>query len=199
MLRKHLQRVFCILLLLILAGFPAPFVFGADSDPSALEISLNAKNETLTNVLEKISQISGYEIEFDQEWGNHPVNTQFENESLEDALSRVLVNLNHALIWNDNEKKISIFINGETGARRSKLSPSVSGSSSVSRGIEVQRRPIAESSDRVPSRSSDGVRDSSAPTSVRKSREQVPQPEGDLPVSLSGNKTRFEQGTSTID
>jgi len=159
-----------ILILLIFLGFPATWVFGADSDQSAMGISVNAENETLTNVLKKISQISGYEIEFEQEWGNYPVNVQFENEPLEDALSRVLANLNHALIWNDTEKKISVFINGEVSSKRSKSPSSVSGSSSVSRGSEVRKR--------------------------------IPRPggdEGDLPVSVSGQKTRFGQGTRTID
>ena len=196
---NHFQWFILMSLLLIPAGFPTPWAFGADSDTRAIAISVNAENETLMNILGKISQISGYEIEFDQEWGNHPVNIRFENESLEAALSRVLANLNHALIWNDSEKKISIFINGKVSARGIKPSPSDSSSSSVSRGSEVQRRPVSKMPDRQPSRSPNEIRGTAPPKPIRPQPGQAPQSEGDVPVSVTGRKTRFGQATSTID
>lgn len=190
---NHLQWFILLSLLLIPAGFPKPWAFGADSDTKAIAISVNAENETLKNILGRISQISGYEIEFDQEWGNHPVNIRFENEPLEVALSRVLANLNHALIWNDSEKKISIFINAKVNARGIKPSPSDSSSSSVSRGT------VSGMSDRQPSRSPNEIRGTSPPRPIRPQPGQAPQSEGDVPVSVTGRKTRFGQATSTID
>lgn len=204
--------VFLVLLLMI-SGIPGSQLYGTDVDSSGAGISVKAENETLTNVLKKISQASGYEIEFDPAWGDHPVNINFTNESLEDALNRVLSNLNHALIWNDSEKKISIFINGSVSAGRSSSSRPVGssspasqdrevyrgGSSAPSPGAEVYRRPVAGSSDRSPSRSSNEISDTSPPSSVRKARQPARRTDRDAPVSVSGGNTRFEQGTSTID
>lgn len=190
--------VFLVVFLMI-HGLTGSQLHGSDVNSSDAGISIQAENETLTNVLKKISQASGYEIEFDQAWGDHPININFSNETLEDALSRVLTNLNHALIWNDSEKKISIFINGSVSARRSGSSRSVGGSSAPSRGAEVYRRPVAGSSARTPSRRSNEISDTSSPSSVRRSQQPARRTDRDPPVSVSGGNTRFEQGTSTID
>ena len=195
---KYHRWVFLALFLMI-AGLPGSQLFSSDVDSSSSGISIKAENETLTEVLNKISQASGYEIEFDQAWGDHPVNINFSDETLENALSRVLANLNHALIWNESEKKISIFINGSVSARKSGPSRSTGGSSAPSRGAEVYRRPVAGGSVRTPSRRSNEVGDTSQPSSVRQSRQPTRRTDRDPPVSVSGGGTRFEQGTSTID
>jgi hypothetical protein len=195
---KYHKWVFLTLCLMV-SGTPVSPLFGTDVDSSSAGISINAENETLTNVFTKISQASGYEIEFNQAWGDHPVNVNFSNETLENALSRVLANLNHALIWNESEKKISIFINGSVSARGSGSSRPAGGSSAPSRGAEVYRRPVAGSSVRTPSRRSNEVGDTSQPSSVRQSRQPTRRTDRDPPVSVSGGDTRFEQGTSTID
>ena len=196
-----------VLLVIGLLFFSMPWVFGTDADPNTTKISLNAENDTLTNVLDRISQASGYKIEFDQEWGEYRVNLELKNESLEDALSRILVNLNHALIWNDSEKKISIFINGEVRAGGSRISPSAGGSSgpgTASRGSSVRRRPVAGSSRRMPSQGPGEIGEPSSPGSIDplpadESGGRSSQSDRDLPVSVSGQNTRFNQGTSTLD
>jgi len=152
----------------------------------------------LNQVLGRISKASGYEIVFDEEWGNVPVSLSFENEPLDKALNRVLANLNHAVVWNEEERKISIFISGKTGSGRSTSSYSsgTSGEGYPGTGMESDRS-SSRSYERTPSykRQFEPYDRSGR---IKRLPESVPL-QRDPAVSVTGRETRFEQASSTID
>ena len=175
-----------------------PEVPDAGAQLKLASVSIKADNKPLTQVLEEISEASGYTIKFDEEWGNEPVSLSLENKPLDKALNRVLANLNHAVIWNEAEKKISIFIIGKTGSGKSissypsKVSgegQSVSGTRrSKTSNRSLQRRPTSRRQPELYDRSE----------RIKRLPESEPW-QSDPAVSLSGRETIFEQATSTIE
>lgn len=176
----------------------APGSSVADSDPKRESVTINVVDEPLNQVLGRISKASGYEIVFDEEWGNVPVSLSFENEPLDKALNRVLANLNHAVVWNEEERKIRIFISGKTGAGRSPSSYSSGASGEGYPGTRME-------SDRSSGGSYEGApSDRSQPAPFDRSGRIKRRPESiplqrDPDVSVTGRETRFGQATSTID
>ena len=195
---RNRWRLFIALTCLLATVF-APGLSGADSDPKRKSVSINVVDEPLNQVLGRISNASGYEIVFDEEWGNVQVSLSFENEPLDRALNRVLANLNHAVIWNEQERKISIFISGKAGSGRSTSSyssgapregyPGVRVGSDLGSGSQsYQRTPSAGRQPEPFNRSE----------TINERAESIPLQRAPG-VSVSGGETRFEQATSTID
>ena len=87
------------------------------SDPL---ISVNAQNEPLGEVLEKITSETSYTFVIDEQWKDHPVKTVFQNLLLSDGLKRILANLNHAIVY-ESAQEIKIAIYGETEANSGAL------------------------------------------------------------------------------
>jgi hypothetical protein len=190
-----------IYLILLACMFSIVFVprsSGADSDPERESVTINVMDEPLNQVLGKISKASGYEIVFDEKWGNMPVSLSFENEPLDKALNRVLANLNHAVIWNEVERKISIFISGETGSGRSRSSYSSGASGKDYSGTGTKSdRSGSRSYERMPS-----YKSQTEPYDRSEGIKRLPESEPlqqDPAVSLTGRETHFEQNSSTID
>lgn len=80
-------------------------------------LSLDARGESLGEVLKKISNNTGYSITVDPEWTGLPVSGSFKNLPVNQGLRRILANLNHSIFFDDANQRISIviksFINGE--------------------------------------------------------------------------------------
>jgi len=72
--------------------------------------SLDARGEPLGEVLKKISKDTGYQITVDSEWAGLPVNGSFKNLTIPQGLRRILAKLNHSIIFNDSDQRISIVI-----------------------------------------------------------------------------------------
>jgi hypothetical protein len=75
-------------------------------------VSLDVKNEPLGVVLDKISSDTGHKILVNREWADLPVTARLHNVTVEEGLRRLLKNFNYALVFQDNEKRISIEIHG---------------------------------------------------------------------------------------
>ena len=166
----------------------------ADSDPERDSVSISVVDEPLNQILGRISKASGYEIVFDEKWGDVPVSLSFKNQPLDKALNRVLANWNHAVVWNEEERKISIFISGKTGSNRSRSSYSSGGSgeSYPGTGTESDRN-----DERTPS-----YKRQTEPYDRSERIKRLPESEPlqqDPAVSLTGRETRFGQNTRTID
>jgi hypothetical protein len=71
------------------------------------KISLTAENEPLGSVLEKIAEKSGYVVTISSEFTNLPVSISFQELTLEQALWRVLGQLNRYIIVNKAERRIT--------------------------------------------------------------------------------------------
>jgi hypothetical protein len=67
-------------------------------------ISLNTNNEPLVEVLDSVSQASGYEIIIDEIWDDMPITVKFESIPVEQALKRILANVNHAIVYNSDRR-----------------------------------------------------------------------------------------------
>jgi type II secretory pathway component GspD/PulD (secretin) len=172
----------------------APGASGADSDQKSQSVTIKAVDEPLTQVLERISDASGYKIVVDEKWGKVRVSLSFENESLDNALNRVLANLNHAVVWNEQERKISIFISGKTDSGKSKSSYSSEATREGYPSVETEYdRDSSVSNEKPPSY---------APYDRSQRIKRLPEsgPSQQEPaVSVTGEKTRFGQNSSTID
>ena len=105
---KRKRVLVCFLtILLALPSFPS---FGADTVGPAPLISLEAKDENLKAVLEKIAKHTGYRIYLNEEWENKPISIKLHNETLSGSISRLLRGLNYAITWDESKKTISLFI-----------------------------------------------------------------------------------------
>ena len=87
-----------------------------ETEPVSPIISLTVNNEPLRSVVQRISKISGYEIILQGDLTDRQISMVIENIPLEEALGRLLWNLNHAIIWNQRKKKIIVFIIDERGS-----------------------------------------------------------------------------------
>jgi type II secretory pathway component GspD/PulD (secretin) len=67
-------------------------------------ISINTSNEPLVEVLDIVSQASGYEFVIDENWDDLPITVKFEEIPLDQALKRILANVNHAIVYNSDRK-----------------------------------------------------------------------------------------------
>ena len=189
---------FLILLCCIFSVIFVPGAPGAGANLNLASVSIKADNKPLNQVLEEISEASGYTIQFDEKWGNEPVSLSLENKPLDEALNRVLANLNHAVIWNEAEKNISIFIIAKTGSGKS-ISSYPSRVSGDEQRVSGARRPITNnrSVQRSPT-----FRRQPEPYDRSERIKRLPEIEPlqrDPAESLSGGETRFGQNSSTID
>ena len=94
-------------ILLALPSFPS---FGTETAGQTSLISLEAKDDSLKGVLEKIAKQTGYRIFLNEEWGGKPISIQLHNETLKGSIGRILRGLNYAITWDESKKTISLFI-----------------------------------------------------------------------------------------
>ncbi len=91
---------------LLLPATPAP----AQGRPPEPTVSLDVKGRPLGEVLAQIARATGSEFLIDPSWNRVPVTASFENAPLSVALKRVLSGLNHAIVYQpQNRVKIVIY------------------------------------------------------------------------------------------
>lgn len=156
---------------------------GAESAKNNLLITIQVKDERLIDVLQKVSNISGYEILFKGD-GDFPVNAKVTNATVEEFLKKILRNVNYAAVWEENGKKISLSIySGQGRSTASRIVP------------ENRVRPPSQKLEMpekrypwMPPESDNGKSGGSEKVSDKATR---PQP------SISGANSLFEQSTRT--
>jgi len=105
---KQLRTPVCFLAILLThPTFPS---FSTETAGHAPLISLEAKDESLKGVLEKIAKHTGYRIYLNEKWENKPISIKLHNETLRRSISRLLIGLNYAITWDESKKTISLFI-----------------------------------------------------------------------------------------
>jgi len=72
--------------------------------------SLEMRGEPLGEVLKKISNDTGYQITVNSEWAAMPVSVSFKSLPIDQGLRRILSNLNHSIVFNEADHRISIVI-----------------------------------------------------------------------------------------
>ncbi len=106
---KRLRAPVCIFLAILFTHptFPS---FSAETAGQAPLISLEAKDDSLKGILEKIAKHTGYRIFLNEEWGGKPISIKLHNETLRGSISRLLKGLNYAITWDESKKTLSLFI-----------------------------------------------------------------------------------------
>jgi hypothetical protein len=96
--------------------------------PAEPTVSLNVKDRPLGDVLAQIARATGSEFLIDPSWQKVPVTASFEAAPLSVALKRVLSGLNHAIVYQpQNRIKIVIYETAPAGAgARPALEPALS-------------------------------------------------------------------------
>jgi hypothetical protein len=67
-------------------------------------ITLNIENEPLAEVLDDVSQATGYELIIDENWDDLPITVKFDALPLDQALKRILAKVNYAIIYRFDRK-----------------------------------------------------------------------------------------------
>lgn len=154
----------------------------------SVSVSLNAKEKKLDDVLAQLAAESGYNIVYNQEWGDYPISIQLESESLEGALNRILKTLDHAIVLDESNKKIVLYIYG------SKASGDQSGTGRSSASTVSRRAPAAVTSGGTHRPKQGNMQSDVRRPAVGSRQEPVPAPG----FSMSGGDTRFDQTSSTL-
>ena len=71
--------------------------------------SMQIQGKPLAVVFQDLAQLSGSAIVFDKAWEDFPVNVRFVNLSLEKAITKILTNLNHVVIFEQDNIRIQIY------------------------------------------------------------------------------------------
>lgn len=83
--------------------------FAQELSPNPV-ISLSVKEEPLIDVLDDITEQTGYRFELSEEWESHPISANVKDLPLERGLKRILKNLNHTILWGeDNVVNIRVY------------------------------------------------------------------------------------------
>jgi hypothetical protein len=106
-LKRQRASVCFLAILLIHTAWPS---FSAETTGYAPSITLEAKDDSLKGVLEKIAKQTGYRIFLNEEWGGKPISIQLHNETLKGSIGRLLRGLNYAITWDERKKTLSLFI-----------------------------------------------------------------------------------------
>jgi hypothetical protein len=72
--------------------------------------SLVFKDEPLCDVIQKIADATGYEIRLNASCADLPVTAVLRHVNIHEGLRRILNQLNHSIIINDTDKKVSLII-----------------------------------------------------------------------------------------
>jgi hypothetical protein len=109
----------------------------ATEDPS---ISLTAKNQPLGDVLESITQETGYQFNLNPQWEDYPVSATITNLPLDKGLKRLLRSLNHSIVW-ESDKIVTITVFGKVDSRSADSAISFA---SPPQTIQEETEPTAE-------------------------------------------------------
>ena len=121
MIHENMGRMFTmksiitlILWLLLFSGNEIAVTPASATDSVAYPvIKLTVNNQPLGEVLNAITDETGYAFSINEEWESHPVSATIDNLSLEQGLKRLLRNLNHTIIWDSNQT-VTIMVYGKT-------------------------------------------------------------------------------------
>lgn len=180
---KKIYLIFCLLAVISFTSATGTFETEAEKFP----LSLDVKNEKITQVLEKISKASGYRIILSGEGEDMPVSLQLKDMSLEEMLRRVLWNLNYTAVWNHSEKKILLAVYGVKGKPGGKPDSKVQAETGQERSLpDISSQPQIEPHEFWKN-------------TVGDKPEQAENRSEEPEVSISGTDTPFVQGTDTVN
>jgi hypothetical protein len=95
---------------------PIPCI-GSESGEELATFSLEADQQALGEVLQEISEATGYEITIDSEHAQLPITVSLKNVTVHEALRRIFGRLSKYMVINDAAKKISLNIVDANGKK----------------------------------------------------------------------------------
>jgi hypothetical protein len=163
-------------------------------------VSLKAKDESLKDIIEKISKVCGYQFIIAEDLSYIPITIQLNNVSLEGSLRRLLRDLNYTIVWDETQKRISISIYGQNVSKWITIdgSSGVRLKSAQDSGLSLsgQKTEFDQASSTISRPSGPGPQTTGEGKSGGSDGVLKPAPDTDL--SLSGQKTEFDQASPTI-
>ena len=182
-----MKTVICLIIC-----FFIPFFYGSGSIRQAMaqnttqapEINLTITNKPLGEILETISQDTGYQFNLNDKWKDYPVSASNDNLPLERKLKRLLRSLNHIIIW-ESDRIITIKIIGEVDPQKSRPAPSPRVSRRINR---VKTKPVV-APDSVPETQPEPAEANVQETNITDGAENVekPEPGDDEPTPQEGD------------
>ena len=94
-------------------AFVTPESFAIKKSPQRPVFSIDVKDKALGEVLEDISNATGYSIILNGENDNLSVSLKLRNVGLEETLKRVLKDINYTVVWDDFARKVFLSVYGE--------------------------------------------------------------------------------------
>lgn len=110
--RKYKLALKVLLLVTLMLLYRLPVSADGLSDSP---VSLEASNQPLSLVLDRLSQISGKRLIYDETWADANISVKIVNQDLDKALRKIFSNYNYAIIYAD-DGNIRIMIYGEKDA-----------------------------------------------------------------------------------
>ena len=74
--------------------------------------SIEFSDESLNSCIEKIAELSGYEIFVSENYYDHKISINLKTVTIEKSLTRILKGINHAIIWDEEHRKLTIILYG---------------------------------------------------------------------------------------
>jgi len=106
---ERMRRLLCAVFLA--GGISLPCVVSATVDNGrTTEVTLSAVRRPLSEVLENLARLSGCQFVFDAAWADVPVTVIVHRQTVEKALKKILMHLNHAVVFGaDNQVVVKIY------------------------------------------------------------------------------------------
>ena len=172
------DKIWIALIVMGTLFFADPTIRSFSTETNSPVLSLEVRNEALADVLEEISEKTGYQILLRGEGEDLPVSIKLKNVTLEEILRRILGKSNYTVIWNEAEKSVLLSIYESSGSLGQKTSGS---------------RPERERERISPPRD---IRDRK--TGLSNFERKRPRDDDDAPdFSITGRGSRFVQATDT--
>lgn len=157
-------------------------------------INLLAENQPLGEILDNISQDTGYQFKLNNQWRDYTVSASIVNLPIEQSLKRLLRNLNHTIIW-ESDMMVTIKVFGKTEPKRAtrSVSPAVAKRNSLRRTRPAPRptfKPPAEEPEPEPD--PDEAEEEKSESDQEEESEEVTPPEENL--EESSEESESEKG-----
>lgn len=178
------------LVALLMIGYCASFLpesFASKKKHDIPIVSVNVRDKDLDEVLEDISNTSGYDIILNSENDNLSVNLKLDNAALDVVIKRLLKDVNYTVVWDDISRRILLSVYGRQDADIQSQGPAM---------VSGQKLNQVNTPQQAKNRASPFPLPFSGPNGkpIRHTIKRGGRPA----VNLSGRQTRFAQSTSTI-
>jgi len=150
---------------------------------------INKKDASFNSCLEKISELSGYEIFVTGESVDYTISIDLKDVTIEKSFTRILKGINHAAEWDDTHRSITLYLYGSH--KNDNKTEKFIGLSPL-----LNIKPVIKNTEPVPDRSTPQISNGYQPESSTQNNRDYPR-DRNITLNVSGVKTSFVQETPT--